>query len=86
MLKERSDVDSAQGADSPKVEPPSLAQIEKWILRDVSTTIRFLQAIESDVDLRRQMAVWFEGRIQNSITAPKGDPAQSVLFPKPSNS
>lgn len=80
MLKNGNDVAEAQGAEAEKVAIPSLATVEKWVARDVSTSIRFLQAIESDPDLRRMVAQWCLGKIENFKNKPVEDPSQTNIF------
>lgn len=62
------------------VEKVDFEKIEKWLSRDVKACLAFLNAIDQDVDLRRQMAVWFHGRVKNFKNKP--DVSQSDLFPK----
>lgn len=56
---------------------PDLATIEKWIGRDVSIAITLLSAIQSDKELRQQMAVFLQGRMINAENRP--DPNQIKL-------
>jgi len=72
MKKDNDVVEDAQGVDSSKV--PDLVTIEKWLTRDLGTCITFLNALHSDADLRKQMAIFLQGRISNSVHRP--DPAQ----------
>lgn len=64
--------DAVQGAGV--IEEPNLANIEKWLTADIGRAITLLRAIQEDTELRRQMAVWFEGRINNAKH--KADPSK----------
>lgn len=72
-----------QGVEDSTVLPQAdTGQIEKWLTRDLGACITFLTAIHNDPDLRRQMAVWLAGRIENQKNKPKVDPRQESLFGK----
>lgn len=60
----------AQGVDAQKVGIPSLDDIEKCIAADVGLCISFLNAIRSDTELRKQMAIFMQGRLSNSVHKP----------------
>lgn len=64
------------------VSDVDFAQIEKWLSRDLKACIALLSAIDNDVDLRRLMAQFLHGRVQNFKNRPVVDPSQSNLFPK----
>jgi len=70
----------APGAETQKVEVPTIEVIEKWITRDVGVSISCLQAIHNDPNLRRILAVYFQGKIENAKNAQEQDPAQMGLF------
>lgn len=63
----------AQGAETIN-GLPDLQTIEKWITKDLGVCLTFLNAIHNDKELRQQMAVFLQGRMQNSLTKP--DPNQ----------
>lgn len=44
---------------------PSLDEIERLLTQDIGFAIGFLTALNEDKDLRRMIAVWFEGRMIN---------------------
>lgn len=68
-----------QGVAEP-LETPDVKTIEKWIVRDLGSSITFLQSIQQDAELRKQMAIFLQGRIENYKNKP--DPAQiNVPFP-----
>lgn len=57
----------ALGADvSSKVLALDIATIEKWIGKDIQVCLSLLTAIQSDPDLRRQMAIFLKGRFENA--------------------
>lgn len=58
---------------------PDLSQIETWLTRDLGAAIQVLTAIHNDAELRRQMSVWFQGRVINYKNRPKVDPAQTKI-------
>lgn len=80
MSNANGNVAEVQGTEAQKVEIPSLATVEKWVARDVSTSIRFLQAIETDPDLRRMVAQWCLGKLENYKNKPIVDPGQTNIF------
>lgn len=56
----------AQGAGhAPEMDDVDLKKINDWLDRDLLGAINLLRAIQSDPDLKLQMARWFEGRISN---------------------
>lgn len=61
-------------------ETPSIATIEKWIVRDVASAVSLLNAILADKDLRMYVATFMQGRFSNHLNKP--DPNQADLFPK----
>lgn len=71
-------LEETQGVGSKKVT--DLPTIEKWLDEDIRRCLSLLTAISQDKDLRRQMATWFKGRIENFENRP--DPSQTDLFPK----
>lgn len=64
--------DSTQGVEEAQI--PDLPTIEKWMTRDLGTCITFLNALHQDADLRKQMAIFLQGRLTNHVNRP--DPAQ----------
>lgn len=72
--------ETAQGAGSQKVATPSIEVVEKWLASDLRACISMLNAIYTDKDLLHQVAVWFNGRVNNAANRP--DPAQMPLFNK----
>lgn len=53
---------SVQGTEQPL---PKLKDVEAWIQKDTQMCVNFLNAIATDPDLRRSMATWMLGRMQN---------------------
>lgn len=70
-------VDEAVAADTPL---PKVKEVEEWLLRDVRQCINFLNVINTDPDLRRSMATWMLGRMQNKRNQ-EALKNQSHLFP-----
>lgn len=68
------DVADVPGTDASKVEIPSVETIEKWLTKDLAACVSLLNALHSDSELRRQMAIFLQGRFSNSLN--KVDPAQ----------
>lgn len=44
----------------------TLSNIEKWLEDDIRRSLGLLNALNQDKDLRKQMAVWMKGRIDNA--------------------
>lgn len=63
----------AQGART-SIDPPNLETIENWSLRDLNACIAFLTAIRDDTALRKQLAVWFHGKVVNHLNKPLEGP------------
>lgn len=57
--------------------------VERWLTRDIKACVALMTAIDQDADLRRMMARWMHGRVQNFKNKPVVDPNQESLFPKP---
>lgn len=75
----------AQGADVQEdgditAGVPDVATVEKWLTKDLGTCITFLTALHNDAELRRQMAIFLQGRLSNFKEKP--DPKQGNLFGK----
>lgn len=79
MNNSKSNGKSAPGAELPPPTPEEVQEfstIEKWVSRDLDACIAFLQAIKQDVDLKKQLALWFHGRVVNYKNRPVEDPNQ----------
>jgi len=74
IMTKSSTTEEVPGTESDLKEVPSIAQIEKWMERDLSMCHSFLSALISDKDLRRQMATFLQGRMSNAVNRP--DPSQ----------
>lgn len=69
--------EAGRGPDAPK-KTPSLAEIEKFMENDLKSCGMFIEGLLRDPDLRRMMAQWLKGRIENHNNKP--DPRQVALF------
>lgn len=66
------------GTESDVKGVPSLDTIERWITKDLGVCLTFLRALHEDVELRKQMAIFLQGRMINGVNRP--DPNQVPLF------
>lgn len=78
MKKNQESVTDAPGADVP-LEVPTIAQVEKWLSKDLSVAINCLHAIHSDPDLLRSVATFMHGRLLNDKLKKEVDKVQTKL-------
>lgn len=45
---------------------PTVGDIEKWLVEDISRAVTLLNALHTDTELRRHMAAFMQGRIINA--------------------
>lgn len=52
-----------------EVKMPTIEEVEKWITLDCGSAIQFLSAIHHDAGLKRMVAEWCLGKMQNQRNA-----------------
>lgn len=65
MKQENNVSNGATLGEAPKKEV-TIGEIEKWLSQDLSLALHCLNAIQSDVNIKRQIAVFMHGKLMNA--------------------